>query len=260
MQSKTKRSWDTVVFDNFLATVFDFGTKVCSFQRRNICIFLRIFLTFPRSFTQIRRDLFDPLDFIQTVLLAFIVGFLWYNIPMDVDNITNRLGAMFFFATFMAHIRPSYQAVLFCMKTIPAVLFLFLSSLLFFLTLLVPSERAVVLRERRSGAYRLSAYYLAKITSSLPVVNLHPFLFFCIVYPMVSFSAEFSRFILLLVIVLISVLTADAMGTMVSTMTAPDAKKGAVVNTIFILSYVVFFLLGKKFAEKICQKSLFLML
>jgi len=116
----------------------------------------------------------------------------------------------------MGFIRPAIQAVLY-----------------------FPAERAVILRERRSGAYRLSAYYLAKLASSLPLVYMHPFIFMCITYPMIGFHGTFANFDLLLVIVLLTVLTADGMGTMVSTLTAPNLKMSTVVNTVCILAMML---------------------
>jgi len=50
----------------------------------------------------------------------------------------------------------------------------------------VPPERAIIRRERDAGAYRLSAYYMAKITSELPLVLCAPLIFFCILYWMVG--------------------------------------------------------------------------
>ena len=43
-------------------------------------------------------------------------------------------------------------------------------------------EKVVIHKERSSGWYRLSAYYLAKMTSELPLVLLQPSLFLTVVY------------------------------------------------------------------------------
>jgi hypothetical protein len=42
------------------------------------------------------------------------------------------------------------------------------------LYIVVPPERAIIRRERDAGAYRLSAYYIAKITSELPLTLCAP--------------------------------------------------------------------------------------
>ena len=50
----------------------------------------------------------------------------------------------------------------------------------------VPSERLIVLRERASGAYYVSAYYVAKMLAEVAVQLAFPLLFSCIVYFLVG--------------------------------------------------------------------------
>jgi ABC-type multidrug transport system permease subunit len=54
------------------------------------------------------------------------------------------------------------------------------------LYIVVPPERAIIRRERDAGAYRLSAYYMSKITSELPLTLCAPIIFFGILYWMVG--------------------------------------------------------------------------
>ena len=69
------------------------------------------------------------------------------------------------------------------------------------LLFLVPNEATVVNKERAAGYYRLSAYYLAKLCSELPLIICQPAMFFTIAYWMAGLNrseAFLSQLLLLL--------------------------------------------------------------
>ncbi len=70
-------------------------------------------------------------------------------------------------------------------------------------------ETAVVTKERMSGVYRLSAYYLAKLTSELPIVLFYPSAIVCCVYFLTGMTIEPGNFFAFLAVVMLTAFTAQ---------------------------------------------------
>jgi hypothetical protein len=62
-----------------------------------------------------------------------------------------------------------------------------------------PTERSIVVRERNAKSYRMSAYYMAKLTSELPVVCVLPIIFGSIAYPALRLQQNVVKFVTFLV-------------------------------------------------------------
>ena len=69
----------------------------------------------------------------------------------------------------------------------------------------VPAEHAVIAKERRSGIYHLSAYYLAKSVSELPLVIIQPSVYFVVSFWIAGLNGVGSFFGCWLVLVTSSV-------------------------------------------------------
>ena len=103
-----------------------------------------------------------------------------------------------------------------------------------------PAERSVMFRERASGSYRLSAYFLAKSFSDVPLYIALPTLYTAVTYPAVglSFSDGGVNFVRFLCVLLCNSLTAQSMGLMISCAVL-DFKKSMVVCGCIMLTFML---------------------
>lgn len=72
-----------------------------------------------------------------------------------------------------------------------------------------PQERAMLKKERAADMYKLSAYFLARTTSDIPLDLLHPLLFLLIVYFMAGLRLTVSSFFLTMLIVFLCIVAAQ---------------------------------------------------
>ncbi|XP_041083631.1 ABC transporter G family member 14-like isoform X1 [Polyodon spathula] len=99
-----------------------------------------------RSFKQQLPQILSLVSVIKTLVMAVIPGLIWFQVPREEDQIRARCGMLFYLVLYW-FIAPIYIAL-------PSF----------------PAERPIINKERLAGSYRLSAYFLAKLLSELPLV------------------------------------------------------------------------------------------
>ncbi|GFP81369.1 ABC transporter g family member 25 [Phtheirospermum japonicum] len=165
-----------------------------------------------RSLKERKHETFNSLRVFQVITAALLAGFMWWH--SDYHDIQDRLGLLFFISIFWG-VFPSFNAV-----------FAF------------PQERAIFVKERASGMYTLSSYFLARISADLPMELTLPTLFVSITYWMTGLKPELSAFVLTLSVILGYVLVSIGLGLALGALIM-DAKQASTVVTVTMLAFVL---------------------
>ncbi|XP_076903549.1 ABC transporter G family member 25-like [Bidens hawaiensis] len=165
-----------------------------------------------RSLKERKHETFNPLRVFQVMAASLLSGFMWWH--SDFRDIQDRLGLLFFFSIFWG-VFPSFNAV-----------FAF------------PQDRAVFMKERASGMYSLSSYFMARIVGDAPLELILPTMFISITYWMCGLKPELCAFILTVLILLAYVLVSQGLGFAVGAIIM-DAKQASTVVTVTMLAFVL---------------------
>lgn len=106
-------------------------------------------------------------------------------LEMDTFSVSSQVGLLFFIAVFWGFF-PVFTAI-----------FTF------------PQERAMLSKERESNMYRLSAYFVARTTSDLPLDLILPVLFLVVVYFMAGLRLRAESFFLSVLTVFLCIVAAQ---------------------------------------------------
>lgn len=163
-----------------------------------------------RAIRQKRGNLLERAYVMQVVAISLICAFFWFQMDTSEDSIDDRIGALFFFVVFWSFF------------SIFSALFTF------------PAERAVLFKDRASGAYRLSAYYFAKTTVETPADAVYPLLFSIFVYYIIGLNPRVSVFLAFCGIMVLQVLAAQSIGLFISAV-IKDVKEAQVLGSVWVL-------------------------
>lgn len=174
-----------------------------------------------RGLKERRHESYSGLRIFQVLSVSIIAGLLWWH--SNITHIEDQVGLLFFFSIFWGFF-PLFNAI-----------FAF------------PQERPMLIRERASGMYHLSAYYIARMVGDLPMELILPTIFICITYYMGGLKPSPLTFLLTLSIVLYNVLVSQGLGLALGAMLM-DVKQATTLASVIML---VFLLAGGYYIQHI---------
>ncbi|KAJ1423337.1 P-loop containing nucleoside triphosphate hydrolase [Sesbania bispinosa] len=172
-------------------------------------------ILFWRGIKERRHDYFSWLRITQVLSTAIILGLLWWQsdtkTPKDLQD---QAGLLFFIAVFWGFF-PVFTAI-----------FTF------------PQERAMLNKERAADMYRLSAYFLARTTSDLPLDLILPVLFLIVVYFMAGLRLSAAPFFLTILTVFLCIVAAQGLGLAIGA-TLMDLKRATTLASVTVMTFML---------------------
>jgi hypothetical protein len=179
-----------------------------------IGVFAQTSVLFRRNWLLTSKSQFSILNCFQAFCLSVIFGLFWLRMDYNEKTVRDRASLIYFLLI--------YWAFEVCLGGI----------------LSYPLERSVINKERASGSFRLSAYYLAKCLSETPLKLVLPTIFITITYWMANMNPNFGIFLGILIFMLMTVLVAESLGLLLGAM-LQDLGKGWVAANIMLLGFLL---------------------
>ncbi|XP_068660263.1 ABC transporter G family member 22-like [Aristolochia californica] len=181
-------------------------------------------ILFWRDLKERRHDYLSWLRATQVIATSIILGLLWWNSDSSTpQQLQDQAGLLFFISVFWGFF-PVFTAI-----------FTF------------PQEKAMLTKERSVDMYRLSAYFMARNMSDLPLDLILPIVFMLIVYFMAGLKQSIDAFFLSMLIVLLSIVAAQGLGLAIGA-AFMDIMKATTLASVTVMTFM---LAGGYFVQRI---------
>ncbi|VFQ89238.1 unnamed protein product [Cuscuta campestris] len=163
-----------------------------------------------RGLKQRKFESFSGRKVAQILAVALLTGALWWR-SIDLQD---QIGLLFFYSSFWGFF-PLFQAI-----------FTF------------PTEKMMLKKERSSGMYRLSSFFVARTACDLPMELVLPTAFVLITYWMAGLKPAPLNFLSTLFVILLCVLVCESLGLAIGAFMM-DQKAAATFESVVMLSFLL---------------------
>ncbi|XP_022717046.1 LOW QUALITY PROTEIN: ABC transporter G family member 9-like [Durio zibethinus] len=165
-----------------------------------------------RGVKERKYESFSGFNIAEVLVVAVLVGLLWWQ--SDIAHLQDQVGLLFFTSGFWAFF-PLFQAI-----------FTF------------PQERMMLEKERSSGMYRLSSYFMSRMVSDLPMELILPTVFITITYWMAGLKPTAGNFLLTLFALLFCVLVSQGIGLAIGALVM-DQKTATILGSVIMSTFLL---------------------
>ncbi|XP_059282826.1 ABC transporter G family member 9-like [Lycium ferocissimum] len=174
---------------------------------------------FRRGMKERKHESFSAIKIGQVLVVAVLCALLWWQ----SSDIEDQIGLLFFYSSFWGFY-PLFQAI-----------FTF------------PQERMMLEKERSSGMYRLSSYFMSRTVGDLPMELVLPTIFVIITYWTTGLKPFATNFFSTLFTLLYGVLVAQGLGLAIGAFVM-NQRSATILGSVIMLSFT---LVGGYFVRRV---------
>ncbi|KAK7306977.1 hypothetical protein VNO77_39639 [Canavalia gladiata] len=193
-------------------TIFTSGTTRGSENQWTTSWWEQFKVLLKRGIKERRHESYSGLRIFQVLSVSILSGLLWWH--SNPSNVQDQVGLLFFFSIFWGFF-PLFNAI-----------FAF------------PLDRPMLMKERSSGMYHLSSYYVARMVGDLPMELVLPTIFVTITYWMGGLKPSLVTFVFTLLIMLFNVLVSQGIGLALGAILM-DVKQATTLASVTMLVFLL---------------------
>ncbi|KAI3820575.1 hypothetical protein L1987_08123 [Smallanthus sonchifolius] len=218
IKQKLVLAYKSNLVDNLTAEVLEVDNHMNNmlenkkYERWTTTWWQQVMILFRRGVKERRHEFFSALKIGQVIAVSFLSGMLWWQ--CDTSHLQDQSGLLFFYTGFWGFF-PLFQAI-----------FTF------------PQERLMLGKERASGMYKLSSYFVSRTLGDLPMEMVLPTLFCVITYWMAGLKPAVGSFLYALFTLLLSVLVSQGLGLALGALVM-DQKSATILGSVIMLSFTL---------------------